>query len=113
MSTELMIIAGICIVVIVVIVILFITFSKTKGMEKTLTKMGNELVKAQANIIKNNEDIMKETANRTANINKDATKTMANAVKEGFFGDNKCYCKYCGALIDNDSRFCKNCGKEL
>ncbi|MBR0385607.1 MAG: zinc-ribbon domain-containing protein [Erysipelotrichaceae bacterium] len=22
------------------------------------------------------------------------------------------YCKYCGALIDADSRYCKKCGKE-
>ena len=23
------------------------------------------------------------------------------------------YCKYCGAVIDNDSRFCAQCGRQL
>lgn len=82
-------------------------------MEKELTKLGNVVARAQHNIISNNEEILKETANKTANINKEAVKTIAHSIKEGFTEDNSTYCKYCGNLIDNDSIYCKNCGKKL
>ena len=57
--------------------------------------------------------MLKETANKTADINKDAVKTIAHSVKEGFSDENTIYCKYCGTPIDSDSTFCKNCGKKL
>ena len=40
-------------------------------------------------------------------------KIKAEAVKEGFAsnGVKTMYCKFCGAKIDNDSKFCKECGK--
>ena len=76
--------------------------------------MVNAVTRAQANIIKNNEEIMTETANKSADIHKDAVKTMAHAIKEGFSEDNSyIHCKYCGNSIDPDSKFCKHCGKEL
>ena len=96
--------------------ILFLIFvlkgTSTKGLEKTLTNLGSAAARAQNNIINNNEDILRETANKTANINKDAVRTMAHAVKEGFTEDNLMYCKHCGSAIDGDSTFCKSCGKE-
>lgn len=42
-----------------------------------------------------------------------AAKEIAKGVKEELSNDNKIYCKYCGAQIDSDSSFCKNCGKKL
>ena len=69
------------------------------------------VARAQNNVIKNNEEILKQTANKTANINKDAVKTMAHAIKEGFT-EELIYCKHCGVAIDSDSKFCKSCGKE-
>lgn len=48
----------------------------------------------------------------TADINKDAVKTVTHAVKEGFAVDGTIYCKHCGRLIDVNSKFCKYCGKE-
>ena len=111
-------IIGILVWVIIIFTILFMFFVLTgfieKSLERRLTKMGNAVTRAQANIVKNNEDIMTDTANKSANINKEAVKTMAHAIKEGFSEEKgNTYCKYCGTLIDADSKFCKHCGKEL
>lgn len=57
-------------------------------------------VNAEKEILDNNEEIMKDNVTRKANIN-----------KEGLT-NNKVYCKYCGKLIDSDSKYCKVCGRE-
>ena len=69
------------------LIILFKGLFSEKSMEKQLTKMGNAAMKAQANILKNNEDIMRESANKTADIHKDAVETIAHALKDGFTED--------------------------
>ena len=106
------------ILIIICIAVVFIGFiicalnlTSTKRLEKKMTAFGNMAVRVQNNIIENNEDILKETANKTANINKDAITTMTHAIKEGFTED-LIYCKHCGVAIDGDSKFCKSCGKE-
>ncbi len=57
-----------------------------------------------------NKEDLQELASTGAQIQSDAVKTTARAVKEGL-ADTK-YCKHCGAKIDADSRFCKDCGGE-
>lgn len=93
--------------------IFFIIFKATsrKELEKRMTSLGNMAVRVQNNLINNNEDILKESADKRANINKDAVRTVAHAIKEGFTED-LIYCKHCGVAIDSDSKFCKSCGKE-
>ena len=114
MSTVLIIGIAIVVIFLFIFIYFFSTGYSEKGIEKSLIRMGNAVTRAQANIKKNNEEIMTETANKTANINKDAVKTKANAIKEGFSEDNSViYCKYCGNSIDSASKFCKHCGKEL
>lgn len=112
---NILVVVGIGIVV--VFLILFITLvirgTSEKGLEKNLTKYGNIAARAQNNVINNNEGILRETANKTADINKDAVKTIAHSVKEGFIDNNSVYCKYCGTQVDADSTFCKKCGKQL
>ena len=58
-----------------------------------------------------NEDIMSSNERRKANIKKEGIEVTARAIKDGLTS-NKIYCRYCGASIESDSRFCKNCGKE-
>lgn len=84
-----------------------------KGTEKFITKNAEIAMKAQNNIVKNNHDMLKETANQVADINKDAVETIMHSVKEGLSDNNSIYCKYCGEQIDADSSFCKKCGKQL
>lgn len=68
-------------------------------------------INAEKEILDNNEETMIENATRKANINKKGIEITANAIKEGLNG-SKIYCKHCGKLIDEDSKFCKSCGKE-
>lgn len=68
-------------------------------------------INVEKEILDNNEETMMENATRKANINKKGIEITANAIKEGLSG-SKIYCKHCGKLIDEDSKFCKSCGKE-
>lgn len=68
-------------------------------------------VNAAKEILDNNEEIMKDNVTRKANINKEGIEITAKAIKEGLT-NNKVYCKYCGKLIDSDSKYCKVCGRE-
>ena len=104
---------GIVVIFLIVFITLLLRGTSQKGLEKTLTKYGTIAARAENNIINNNEEILRETANKTADIHKDAIKVIANSIKEGLSDDNIIYCKHCGAQIDADSTFCKKCGKEL
>ena len=68
-------------------------------------------INVEKEILDNNEETMRENATRKANINKKGIEITANAIKKGLNG-SKIYCKHCGKLIDEDSKFCKSCGKE-
>lgn len=73
-----------------------------------LTQVGLE---AKKKILDNNEDLLKELNKRDAEIEAAGIKTKARAFKEGF-AEGAMFCKHCGAMIDEDSKFCKKCGKE-
>lgn len=77
--------------------------------------MGGQL-KAQKQVIDENEDVLRHISNKTADIKKDAIKTTASAIKEGFSGSSDTtstvYCKHCGVSIDENSTFCKKCGNK-
>ena len=68
-------------------------------------------IRSKKKILDENEDLIKEVADRKTNIEAEQIKKKARAIKEGLSGVSK-YCKHCGKLIDEDSRFCKSCGKE-
>lgn len=112
MNLGVIILIGVIVIFLFLFIVYFVVGTSQKGMEKMITKYGNIAAKAQNNIITNNEEILKDTANKSANIHKDAVKTIAHSVKEGLTDNNKVYCKYCGAQIDEDSKFCKKCGKQ-
>ena len=113
MQSLLVIGIGIVVICLFLVIIFIITGTTQKGLEKTLTKYGNIAARAQNNIINNNEEILRESANKTANIHKDAVKTIMYSVKEGLSDENVIFCKHCGEKIDIDSTFCKKCGKKL
>lgn len=87
-------------------------FSK-EDMQDMITQLSDVAINAKSNIINNNEEVLRDMASKEANINKDAIKTTFSAIREGLTGDNaNMFCKHCGAVIDADSKFCKDCGKE-
>lgn len=83
-----------------------------QDMEEVITELGNVAVNSKNNIINQNKELLKEMANTQAEINKDAIKITANAIKEGLNNEATMYCKHCGSVIDADSKYCKVCGKE-
>ena len=58
-----------------------------------------------------NKEDLKEIATNSAEITSEAVATTARAVAEGL--QQTKFCKHCGAKIDEDSKFCAFCGKEL
>lgn len=69
------------------------------------------MIKTQKHIVSENKEDLKDIANVSADISKDAVKTTAGAVKEGLTME-KMFCKHCGKEIDKDSKYCQYCGKE-
>jgi len=55
-------------------------------------------------------DVITDLNTKDALTKKEAINITSKAIKDGLF-KNK-YCKYCGDLIDEDSIFCKKCGKK-
>ncbi len=86
-----------------------------KDVQDDLTEMGTITGQIDAytrkSILDQNEDVLKDVEIREANIEKEGIEIKTRAIKDGFKGDTM-YCKHCGALIDEDSKFCKKCGKE-
>ena len=72
--------------------------------------MANQ-VKATKYMLDNTEEDLKDISTRSANISKDGIEITTRAIKDGFTKERK-YCKHCGEAIDEDSIFCKKCGRE-
>ena len=71
-------------------------------------------VKTAKGVIDENEDDIRHVVSKSADMSKDAITTTTRAIKKGLTEEESdVYCKHCGALIDEDSKFCKKCGKKL
>lgn len=78
----------------------------------SLSSLAGTALDIKKNILSENEDVLKDMYTKEANIEKEGIKIRTRAFKEGISGSETLYCKYCGTLIDSDSKFCKSCGKE-
>lgn len=73
---------------------------------------GDVGIKTAHEVLKGNEETLKDLATTSAKINKEGVEITAKAIKDGLTKEDTIYCKYCGYPIDKDSKFCKHCGKE-
>lgn len=76
------------------------------------TTMGKLTATTENKILTENEELSKDSSRKKGNIAKEEIEIKTRAIKEGLSG-KKVYCKHCGSLIDEDSKFCKSCGKEI
>lgn len=79
--------------------------------KEDLKKIGDISIETRKSILDNNEDALREMVTKQADIAKKGIEITTRAIKDGF-SKNVVYCKHCGAAIDEDSKFCKKCGKE-
>lgn len=77
-----------------------------------LAKLSGTAVEIKKQILDENAEILTDIAHKEAKIKSVGIKSAAKAIKEGLTEMDNIYCKYCGVEIDNDSKFCKKCGKE-
>ena len=91
---------------IIVLTFVFMFSPKARG------KMMSQQVKSMRNMMDESKDDIQNIYTNMADATKDGIEITARALKKGFTEDEGIYCKHCGNKIDNDSKFCKNCGKE-
>lgn len=82
----------------------------TGFMSKIQKSFSKVSIQTTSEIIEENKEDLKNISNTTAEIQREAITTKAKAVKDGL--KDTIYCKHCGAEIDSDSTFCKECGKK-
>ena len=81
--------------------------------KNTISDIATTGVKIKKDVIDKNEEDLKDIAQKSADIEKGAIKTKARAIREGLLKDDETvFCKHCGKEIAADSKFCKRCGKE-
>ena len=74
-------------------------------------EISSRMTKTAKYIQKQNQEDLTEIANTSADIQSEALSKKVKAVKKGL--KDTLYCKYCGAEIDIDSKFCSSCGEKL
>lgn len=80
---------------------------------KKLHQMGSELgVDVKKDVLGSLGDDLKDIASMEADIESVGLEKKAAAIKRGLSEDTR-KCPYCGATIDDDSRYCKVCGRQL
>ena len=83
-------------------------FDETKDVLKDLSASTVELKK---DILNENIDDLRDIESMNMDIKEDSIRRTVQAVKEGW-NTEEIRCRYCGEWIDNDSKFCKHCGRE-
>lgn len=95
------------IIAILIFIFTFILMFSPKMRGKFMSKQ----VKATKYMMEESKDDLQNISTNMADATKDSVEITTRAIKKGFT-DNCIYCKHCGTSIDQDSKFCKKCGKE-
>ena len=82
------------------------------GDNKDLLKnMSEDLIKFKSDFLEENEELLKQIKVKEAEIDNEELKIKAKTIKDTF--SDTMSCKYCGASIASDSKYCNICGKGL
>ena len=87
----------------------------TGSIDHSASKIVKKHIKTMKEIIDENEEDLKNISSKSAEINSGGIEITSRAIKKGFTDNNdgnKLYCKNCGKQIEEDSKFCRYCGKE-
>lgn len=90
----------------------YMTEYSKKDLEDIKYNLEDAMINADNRMYEENYDKIKNVNTKKAETISDSIKIKTNAIKEGL-SSSKEYCKYCGEIIDNDSVFCKKCGKQV
>ena len=96
------------IVAVVMTTFIFILLFSPKARGKWMARQ----YKSMKYMVDESKDDIEHVNTTMADASKEGVKITARALKEGFTEDEGIHCKHCGEVIDNDSKFCKKCGKE-
>ena len=78
-----------------------------------MTNIGNKMVDISAPVMNKMVDISAPMMNKAVdNVVVPSFRKIKEAIKEDEEKTPQIYCKHCGVQIDEDSKFCKKCGKE-
>ena len=99
------------VIIAIVLMLVFIFGIALLFNPKVRGKMISTQVKAVKYMMDESKDDISNISINMADATKEGVETTARAIKKGFTEEG-IYCKHCGSKIDNDSKFCKNCGKE-
>ena len=75
-----------------------------------MPNINKTMIKTAKYLQEDNKDDLTQIMDTSADITKGAITKTAKAVKDGL-KDYK-YCRFCGEKIEEDSQFCKHCGKK-
>ena len=81
-----------------------------EGNKDTLKELSRATIDLQKELLDENENALKELSSKRADIESVGLEKKAAAVKRGLTDTKKC--KFCDAIIEADSIFCKECGKK-
>lgn len=100
--------------IIVPAIILFVTVFMIVSIvsPKMRGKMMARQIKAAKYMLDEAEEDLRDISTRTAQASKSGLSIASGAVKDGFSSGTPKFCKYCSEPIDEDSRYCKRCGKK-
>lgn len=102
------------IVVLILIILSFIFTIALIFSSKLKAKIIGKQVKVAKYVLDDNEDILRDISDKSADIKANSYTTTARAIKKGLQNREKGkYCKYCGYEIEEDSIYCKKCGKKI
>lgn len=100
-------IVGVFSAAIFIFALLLIFSPKVRG------KMMSKSVKATKYMIDESKNDINSISTNIAEATSEGVEITTRAIKKGLTEDKSIFCKYCGAKIDKDSKFCSKCGKEL